>query len=169
MVSGCVSSITNNEIGVSSVGWAVKIMGVNSSSGGGTLQSAYEGVLAAAQMGADIINLSWGNSSYWESNEIVINTVYSEYGCILVGAAGNDGVYEPHYPAAYEYVISVTATSMNNYFNCWEYGSNSFGCHGISFSVRNKEYKYFIFINSFTTKYTNFNFWYIGYILSFKF
>ena len=57
-------------------------------------------------MGADIINLSWGNSSYWESNEVVINTVYSEYGCILVGAAGNDGVYEPHYPAAYENVIS---------------------------------------------------------------
>ncbi len=119
MVSGCVSSITNNEIGVSSVGWSVKIMGVNSSSGGGTLQSAYEGVLAAAHMGADIINLSWGNSSYWESNEVVINTVYSEYGCILVGAAGNDGVYEPHYPAAYENVISVTATSQNNQFNCW--------------------------------------------------
>ncbi len=119
MVSGCVSAMTNNEIGVSSIGWSVKIMGVNTSSGGSTLQSAYEGVLAAAHMGADIINLSWGNSSYWESNEIVINTVYNNYGCILVGAAGNYGVYEPHYPAAYENVVSVTATSQNNQFNCW--------------------------------------------------
>ena len=119
MVSGCVSSVTNNEIGVASVGWSVKIMGVNSSAGGSTLESGYAGVLAAAHMGADIINLSWGNSSYWESHEIVINTVFNEYGCILVGAAGNYGVYEPHYPAAYENVISVTATSMNNYFNCW--------------------------------------------------
>ena len=119
MVSGCVSAVTNNEIGISSVGWSVKIMGVNSSAGGNTLESGYAGILAAAHMGADIINLSWGNTSYWESHETVINTVYNEYDCILVGASGNSGVYEPHYPASYENVISVTATSMNNYFNCW--------------------------------------------------
>ncbi len=119
MVSGCVSAVTNNEIGISSVGWSVKIMGVNSSAGGNTLESGYAGILAAAHMGADIINLSWGNTSYWESHETVINTVYNEYDCILVGAAGNSGAYEPHYPASYENVISVTATSMNNYFNCW--------------------------------------------------
>ena len=119
MVSGYVSAVTNNEIGISSVGWSVKIMGVNSSAGGNTLESGYAGILAAAHMGADIINLSWGNTSYWESHETVINTVYNEYDCILVGASGNSGVYEPHYPASYENVISVTATSMNNYFNCW--------------------------------------------------
>ena len=119
MVSGCVSSVTNNEIGVASVGWSVKIMGVNSSAGGSTLESGYAGVLAAAHMGADIINLSWGNSSYWESHEIVINTVFNEYGCILVGASGNYGVYEPHYPAAYENVISVTALGTNDSWNHW--------------------------------------------------
>ena len=58
MVSGCVSSVTNNEIGVASGGWSVKIMGVNSSAGGSTLESGYAGVLTAAHMGADIINLS---------------------------------------------------------------------------------------------------------------
>ncbi|MFL2983191.1 MAG: S8 family serine peptidase [Candidatus Neomarinimicrobiota bacterium] len=119
MVAGCVSAVTNNEIGISSVGWAVKLMGVNSSQNSSTISHGYEGILAAAQMGADIINLSWGMSSWFESHEAFINVIIDNYNCILVAAAGNYGVNEPHYPASYDNVISVTATSAGNKFNCW--------------------------------------------------
>ena len=118
MVAGCVSSQTNNEEGIASVGWSVKLVGINSGSGG-TLPAGYEGILAAAHMGVDIINCSWGMSSYLESNEAVINTVYNQYGILSVSAAGNFGVNEPHYPASYDNVISVTATGPGNNFNCW--------------------------------------------------
>ncbi len=118
-VAGCISGMTNNELGIASIGWSVKLMGVNSGQNSSNISHGYEGILAAAQMGADIINLSWGMVSYFESHEVLINTVFYEYDCILVGAAGNYGVNEPHYPASYENVISVTATGLNNQFNCW--------------------------------------------------
>ena len=120
MVAGCVSATTNNEIGISSVGFSVKLMGINSGDNSGQyITTGYEGLLAAAQMGADIINLSWGNSSYVESYQNVINAVYNQYNPIIVAAAGNYGVNEPHYPASYNHVLSVTSTSQNNSFSCW--------------------------------------------------
>ena len=119
MVAGCVSGMTNNEIGIASVGWSVKLMGVNSGQNSTTISHGYEGILAAAQMGADIINLSWGMSSWFESHQIFLSFINVEYDCILVAAAGNYGVNEPHYPASYESVLSVTATGSGNQFNCW--------------------------------------------------
>ena len=119
MVAGCVSGMTNNEIGIASVGWSVKLMGVNSGQNSSTISHGYEGLLAAAQMGADIINLSWGMTSWVESHEVFINFIHEEFDCILVAAAGNDGVYEPHYPASYDNVISVTATAQGDQFPCW--------------------------------------------------
>ena len=118
-VAGCVSAVTNNEIGISSVGWSVKLMGVNSAESDITISHGYEGIFAAAQMGADVINLSWGMSSWVESHEVFINVINNDFDCILVAAAGNNGVYGPFYPAAYDHVISVTATSPGNRFNCW--------------------------------------------------
>ena len=118
MVAGCVSSETNNTEGIASIGWSVKLVALNSGSGG-TLPAGYEGILAAAHMGVDIVNCSWGMSSYLESNEAVINTIHNQYGMVVVAAAGNYGVNEPHYPASYENVISVTATGPGNNFNCW--------------------------------------------------
>ena len=119
MVAGCVSGMTNNEIGIASIGWSVKLMGVNSGQNSTNISHGYEGILAAAQMGADIINLSWGMSSWFESHQILLNFIDIEYDCILVAAAGNYGVNEAHYPASYESVISVTATGSGNQFNCW--------------------------------------------------
>jgi len=118
MVAGCVSAQTNNQEGIASVGWSVKLIGINSGQGG-YLTSGFEGIMAAAHMDADIINCSWGGTSYIESNEVVINIAYNQYNCSIVAAAGNSGLNEPHYPASYENVISVTATGPGSNFNCW--------------------------------------------------
>ena len=119
MVAGCVSAVTNNQIGISSVGFSVKLMGLNCGDNQGYIPTGFEGILAAAHMGADIINCSWGMPSYIESNQAVINTVYNEYGCGIVGAAGNNGSNQAYYPASYDNVISVTSTSQGSTFSCW--------------------------------------------------
>ena len=119
MVAGCVSAVTNNDIGISSVGWSVKLMGMNIANNLSTITHGYEGILAAAQMGADIINLSWGMTSWVESHDALINVINNDFDCILVAAAGNNGEYGAFYPAAYDNVVSVTATSSGNSFNCW--------------------------------------------------
>ena len=119
MVAGCVSAVTNNQIGISSVGFSVKLMGLNCGDNQGYIPTGFEGILAAAHMGADIINCSWGMTSYIESNQAVINTVYNEYGCVIVGSAGNNGSNQAYYPASYDNVVSVTSTSQSSAFSCW--------------------------------------------------
>jgi hypothetical protein len=119
MVAGCVSAVTNNQIGISSVGFSVKLMGLNCGDNQGYIPTGFEGILAAAHMGADIINCSWGMTSYIESNQAVINTVYNEYGCVIVGSAGNYGSNQAYYPASYDNVVSVTSTSQGSTFSCW--------------------------------------------------
>ena len=118
-VAGCVSAMTNNEIGVSSVGWSVKLMGISCGQDPPSISHPYEGLLAAAQMGADVINMSFGSTSWIESNQVLINFINDEFGCVLVASSGNSGVQEPNYPASYNNVISVTATGPNNHFDCW--------------------------------------------------
>ncbi len=52
--------MTNNSIGVASVGWSVKLMPFRCSDNGQYIEYGYNGILAAAQMGANVINCSWG-------------------------------------------------------------------------------------------------------------
>ena len=70
-VAGCVSASTNNGTGIASVGWSVKLMGINSTDDPGFVTDGYSGILAAGQMGADVINLSWGG--FGGGNQSVIN------------------------------------------------------------------------------------------------
>jgi len=129
-VAGNVSAMTNNEIGLASVGYSVKIMGVNANNNPDEpwyLTHTGPAVLAAAQMGADIINCSWVGG-YYTAYDNLFQSIYNEYNCIVLGAAGNGvnngGVddttdFTPRYPAGYDNVVSVTAMGDNNSFNCW--------------------------------------------------
>ena len=130
-VAGNVSAMTNNGIGLASVGYSVKLMGVNANgniNGPSSITHTNEAVLAAAQMGADIITTSWVSSVYSGFDSSFYQIIYNEYDCIVVAAAGN-GInngglddstdFNPRYPAAYDNVVSVTAMGQNNSFNCW--------------------------------------------------
>ena len=121
-VAGCVSSMTNNSTGVASVGWSVKVMPFRCSDNGQYIDYGYNGILAAAQMGANVINCSWGG--FGGGNQSVINTAYNTYGCIVVASAGNGGEdgntnFDFHSPSGLSNVISVTATGPNDNFGCW--------------------------------------------------
>ena len=129
-VAGNISAVTNNGIGLASVGYSVKIMGVNANGNPDEpwyLTHTSQAVLVAAQMGADIINCSWVGG-YSQAQYNLFQTLYNEYGCITLGAAGNGQSnggpsdttdFDPRYPAAYDNVISVTAMGPNDSFNCW--------------------------------------------------
>ena len=122
LVGGCISATTNNSTGISSVGWSVKLMPFRCSNDGEFIETGYNGILGAAQMGADVINCSWGSTG--GGNQSVINTAYNTYGCIIVASAGNGGDdgntdFGMHYPSGLNHVISVTATGPGDNFGCW--------------------------------------------------
>ena len=121
-VAGCISSSTNNNMGVGSIGWSIKLMGVNASDNDETVTDGYSATLSAAQMGANIINMSWGGSgSCTNSEQNYFNVIYNNYGSILVTSAGNsfDSNFNPMSPSSCDYVISVSAIDPGNQFGCW--------------------------------------------------
>ena len=124
LVAGCVSASTNNGTGIASVGWSVKLMGINNSDDQEFITHSMQSILAAGQMGADVINMSWGSMSGCGGYQSVINTLYNTYGCILVGSSGNGGGdgntnFDLHSPSSCNHVISVSATGQNDNFSCW--------------------------------------------------
>ncbi|MCP4709513.1 MAG: S8 family serine peptidase [Planctomycetes bacterium] len=111
-VAGIAAGVTNNETGIASISWNVKIMAL-SSWDGQFLPNAYDMCIYAAENGADIINCSWGSDGYSESEEAVIAYV-AGLGSIVVAAAGNANTALPHTPSSLPHVLSVAALGDND-------------------------------------------------------
>jgi len=113
--AGSISAVTNNSSGVAGASWNAALMPVCAASPttDNAILYGFDGILYAANNGADIISCSWGgsNSSYYEQD--VVNYVTS-LGAVVVAAAGNDYSSAPHYPSAYDNVFSVAAVNNSD-------------------------------------------------------
>jgi len=132
--AGIVSAKTDNNIGIASIGFNLKIMPVKI---GAELtlpyppfrryigiRNAYQGVDYAIQNKANVISMSWGRGGTASLTEqIVFNVAYAR-NIVCVAAAGNSNTSANSYPAAYNHVISVassTSTDVRSSFS--NYGS----------------------------------------------
>lgn len=117
-VAGIVGAATNNSIGVASIGYGISILPVKIVSDADSncqfpnLMYGYEGVLWAADNGAHVINLSWVGGLSFIGQSII--SYASSKGIILVAAAGNSNNSDLLYPAAYDNVIGVAATDIDD-------------------------------------------------------
>jgi subtilisin family serine protease len=112
-VAGCASEATDNSRQGAGVGFSVRIMAVKGTNAQNSLTAVYPGMIYAADNGAHVINCSWGSASYSQSNQNTINNIWND-GVVVVAAAGNDGVSTRFYPAAYNHVVAVAATTSND-------------------------------------------------------
>ena len=113
-VSGIVGAETNNNIGIASIGYNVSIMPVKiGDCNTGSLTSGYDGIIWAADNGADVINMSWGGGGSSNYGQNVCSYAWN-LGTILIAAAGNDGTNQQFYPAAYDDVVSVASTTTGD-------------------------------------------------------
>lgn len=113
-VAGTIAAL-DNEIGVLGVApettlHAVKVLDAG---GAGTPSTIADGLVWAAQQGYDIANMSLGSASPSVTLQLAIEFAH-EQGTLLVGAAGNDGISQVNFPAAYEEVIAVSATTPDD-------------------------------------------------------
>lgn len=111
-VSGTVSAITNNGLGVSGTGWNTRLMigKVLSNSGSGSNTMVANGIIWAADNGARVINMSLGGGSPSTTMENAVNYAASR-GVIIVASAGNSNTTSPSYPAFYAACIAVASTT----------------------------------------------------------
>jgi len=113
-VAGISSAVTNNSLGISSIGFSCKLMCLKASGANpNSISQGYAGVLYAANNGAHIVNMSWGSGSFSTTNEEIINYALSR-NVILIAAAGNNNSSAIFYPAGYNGVVSVASTTTDD-------------------------------------------------------
>lgn len=115
-VSGCAAASTNNAIGVASPGFNCKFLPVKCAAQASTttIDNGYEGITYAADHGCQIINCSWGGGFFSQLGQDVINYATINKNALVLASAGNDNVDSPAFPAAFQYVTSVAATTASD-------------------------------------------------------
>ncbi|MFY0607469.1 MAG: S8 family serine peptidase [Cyclobacteriaceae bacterium] len=129
-VAGCAAADTDNGIGVAGMGFHSKYMALKCSAdndtrsnGSAFLLNTNEAVIYAADHGADVINMSYGGAGYSQFAQDVMTYAALEKDVVLISSAGNGGVNEINYPAAYDHVVSVANTQDDDV----KAGSSTFG------------------------------------------
>ncbi len=120
-VSGVSSAMVNNELGIAGVGFRSRIMPIKIfTSGANTFRNGYEAIALAADLGCQVINLSWGEArAYSAFGEDIIRYAVLEKDAAVVAAAGNTNGNIDFYPASFPYVLSVGATGPNDIKTPW--------------------------------------------------
>ncbi|MEM7549864.1 MAG: S8 family serine peptidase [Bacteroidota bacterium] len=112
-VTGISSASTDNGVGIAGVGYNSKLMIIKVfTSDGDFFNMGYEGIKIAADLGADVINLSWGVAGqFFQFGQDMINYAVLEQDAVVVAAAGNTNAELTFYPAAFDNVLSVAAST----------------------------------------------------------
>ncbi len=124
-VAGIAAAISDNGIGVAGLGHDCSLMNVKvlDDSGYGLFSWVAEGIIWAADNGADVINLSLGGDLPSLAMEEAVDYAWS-MGVVIVAAAGNNASSSPFYPAYYANCIAVAATDWNDAMQGWSnYGT----------------------------------------------
>lgn len=113
--AGIAAATTDNLKGIASIGYNVQIVPIacSDSLNPGYIVSGYQGIVYAADLGVDVISLSWGGSGFSNTGQTIIDYAISK-NIVICAAAGNNDVSLKMYPAAYNGVISVAATDEND-------------------------------------------------------
>jgi len=112
-VAGIAGAVTNNNIGIASIGFNCRILPVKVSrsdvrdaNDNPFVVYGFEGIVYAADKEAKVINCSWGGYAFSDFEQDVINYATAR-GSLVVAAGGNDASDQLFYPASYEGVLSV--------------------------------------------------------------
>ncbi len=134
VVAGAASAVSDNGRGIASSGFGCRIIPIKCGSDNIQVTGVfrgYEAILYAAQLGADIINCSWGGFTRMQSEQDIINEAV-DLGALIVASSGNEGLMSDlelaHYPSNYDNVLSVGATNQND-------DATSFSNYGIGTKV----------------------------------
>lgn len=116
-VAGIAAAVTNNHRGIAGMGFNSVLMNakVLDDRGSGTWSGVANGIIWAADNGAQVINMSLGATSTTTPSALqdAVNFAWAR-GAVLVAAAGNSNSNALFYPAALDHVIAVGATDRTD-------------------------------------------------------
>lgn len=116
-IAGLIAARTNNSLGIAGICWDCRILPIKvlNTQGTGEDHDLARGIRWATDNGAQIINLSLGGA---EDSQILRDAIQyaADRNVLLIAASGNDrqlGNFT-NYPAAYEQVVAVGATTNSD-------------------------------------------------------
>ncbi|MBP6978427.1 MAG: S8 family serine peptidase [Bacteroidales bacterium] len=110
--AGISNGATNNGTGIASISWNLKVMGICVDANN-SIPYGWDGIIYAAENGADIISNSYGGPTYSQAGQDVV-TYATGLGSIVLGCAHNWDNTELIYPASFRGVISVAAVEVDD-------------------------------------------------------
>jgi serine protease len=114
-VAGIAGASTDNGTGMAGVGFKSRMLPIKISDADGRLVRAYEGIVYAADQGAQIINCSWGGAiSPGQFGQDIINYAVLNKDAVVIAAAGNSNNQVRIYPASFANSMSVAATNSQD-------------------------------------------------------
>ena len=128
-MAGIVAANTNNGSGIAGVGYdGVRVMPVTvlGSDGTGRDSDVIEGLVWAADHGADVALMAFSASGYSSALQAAVDYAWSK-GVVLVAATGNDGSSSASFPAGDRGVVGVSNTDQSDTLNASSnYGADTF-------------------------------------------
>ncbi len=107
-VAGTLGATADNGIGLAgncfNCGY-LPIKGTSDDIGG--ISYGYQGIIYAAEQGAQVINCSWGSITRSKFGEDVVNYAAINKGAAVIVACGNSGDERRYYPAGYDRAFSI--------------------------------------------------------------
>ncbi|MCB0421037.1 MAG: S8 family serine peptidase [Bdellovibrionales bacterium] len=134
-IAGIIGAQGNNRLGIAGINWKVRIMAVKWLDSGlrGSTEDAAKSLHYAMDMGAKVINCSWGEDNdvddYEPPKELVEAIRRAEReNVLIVAAAGNEG-YDlkagAFYPASFKSDHLISVAAVNNQAQLWEAGGHA--------------------------------------------
>jgi hypothetical protein len=128
-VAGIAAARGNNGTGVAGIAFnspilAVKVLNNSQPAGWGSYANISSGIIYAAARGARVINLSLSGVSPSQVLVDALNYAVAR-GCLVVAAAGNDGINVQRYPGAYADAFCVGSTTSTDARS----GFSTYGAH----------------------------------------
>jgi len=115
--AGIAAAHTNNGVGIAGVAGVAPVqimpLKVLNDQGFGTISDVARGITWAADNGAHVLSLSLGSNAGTQQLADAVNYAWNR-GCLVVAAAGNNGIPAPFYPAYYENALAVAASDPND-------------------------------------------------------
>ncbi|MEZ0325897.1 MAG: S8 family peptidase [Fimbriimonas sp.] len=113
--AGLVAAVGDNSIGISGVAPKARIMPIKAAIDSGYFydSATVPAYIYAANMGARVFSMSYYSDRVSQAEEDALRYAYSK-GVLPVAAAGNDASVLPYYPAGYDFVLSVAASTGDN-------------------------------------------------------
>jgi subtilisin family serine protease len=118
-IAGIIAGLAN-DYGVTGIAYNCSLLDVKVANNNGSTdaQKVAQGIIWAADKGANVISISIVFNKEYALLEYAVDYAWNK-GCVIIAAAGNSSSTNPSYPAAYDHVIGVAASNSDDLLAKW--------------------------------------------------